>query len=182
MHLPSLPGMHQPCATLQRQAPCGGESPTLPLGPTHPNRCVSSLSVLAPLCCCCAALPRPRACVSLSVVVPRQPFNLRASVRAWRQRASQQHRQPRCNLHSTRVACGVHARLCRLRYAFLLDVHMDSGRLSKPFVSSLGAFWPGMQALVGERAASRGERCTRCTWCCKASAFAGHAGHAGAHG
>jgi hypothetical protein len=34
--------------------------------------------------------------------------------------------------------------------AFLLDVHMDSGRLLKPWVSSLGAFWPAMQALAGE--------------------------------
>jgi hypothetical protein len=33
--------------------------------------------------------------------------------------------------------------------AFLLDVHMDSGRLLKPWVSSLGAFWPAMQALAG---------------------------------
>lgn len=30
------------------------------------------------------------------------------------------------------------------------QVHMDSGRLIRPFVSSLGAFWPGMQTLVGE--------------------------------
>ncbi len=34
-------------------------------------------------------------------------------------------------------------------YAFLTDVNMDSGRVSRPFVSSLGAFWPGMQALIG---------------------------------
>jgi hypothetical protein len=34
--------------------------------------------------------------------------------------------------------------------AFLLDVHMDSGRLLKPWVSSLGAFWPAMQVLAGE--------------------------------
>jgi hypothetical protein len=38
--------------------------------------------------------------------------------------------------------------------AFLLDVHMDSGRLLKPWVSSLGAFWPAMQVLAGE-----GTRC-----------------------
>jgi hypothetical protein len=37
--------------------------------------------------------------------------------------------------------------------AFLLDVHMDSGRLLKPWVSSLGAFWPAMQVLAGEAAA-----------------------------
>ncbi|GAX82662.1 hypothetical protein CEUSTIGMA_g10088.t1 [Chlamydomonas eustigma] len=35
-------------------------------------------------------------------------------------------------------------------YSFLVDVNMDSGRLSHPFVSSLGAFWPGMQALAGQ--------------------------------
>eukprot|EP00878_Enallax_costatus_P019616 GHUV01020699.1.p1 GENE.GHUV01020699.1~~GHUV01020699.1.p1 ORF type:complete len:1177 (+),score=371.08 GHUV01020699.1:336-3866(+) len=35
--------------------------------------------------------------------------------------------------------------------AFLFDVHMDSGRLLKPWVSSLGAFWPAMQVLAGQR-------------------------------
>ncbi|KAJ9522769.1 hypothetical protein QJQ45_019829 [Haematococcus lacustris] len=35
-------------------------------------------------------------------------------------------------------------------FSFLADVHMDSGRLAKPYVSSLGAFWPGMQALIGQ--------------------------------
>ncbi|GFR52408.1 hypothetical protein Agub_g14979, partial [Astrephomene gubernaculifera] len=35
-------------------------------------------------------------------------------------------------------------------YSFLVDVHMDTGRLARPFVSSLGAFWPGMQALAGQ--------------------------------
>ena len=34
-------------------------------------------------------------------------------------------------------------------YSWMVDVHMDNGRLSRPFVSSLGAFWPGMQALAG---------------------------------
>lgn len=34
--------------------------------------------------------------------------------------------------------------------AFLLDVGMDDGRLARTWVSSLGAFWPGMQALAGE--------------------------------
>lgn len=34
--------------------------------------------------------------------------------------------------------------------AFLMDVHMDSGRLLKPWVSSLGAFWPAMQVLAGK--------------------------------
>ncbi|KAF5837668.1 glycoside hydrolase [Dunaliella salina] len=33
--------------------------------------------------------------------------------------------------------------------AFLVSAHMDSGRLSRTFVSSLAAFWPAMQALVG---------------------------------
>lgn len=33
--------------------------------------------------------------------------------------------------------------------SFLADVHMDSGQLTTPWVSSLGAFWPGMQALAG---------------------------------
>lgn len=37
----------------------------------------------------------------------------------------------------------------RFGSAFLLDVHMDSGRLLKPWVSSLGAFWPAMQVLAG---------------------------------
>ena len=32
---------------------------------------------------------------------------------------------------------------------FWLDVHMNTGWRSKEWVSSLGAFWPGMQALVG---------------------------------
>lgn len=31
----------------------------------------------------------------------------------------------------------------------LLTTHMDSGRASSHFVSSLAAFWPGMQALCG---------------------------------
>jgi hypothetical protein len=34
--------------------------------------------------------------------------------------------------------------------SFVLDVRMDDGRLAKPWVSSLGAFWPGLQALVGQ--------------------------------
>jgi mannosidase alpha-like ER degradation enhancer 2 len=34
--------------------------------------------------------------------------------------------------------------------AFVLDVRADDGRLAKPWVSSLGAFWPGLQALVGQ--------------------------------
>lgn len=35
-------------------------------------------------------------------------------------------------------------------YSFLVDVQMDTGRLARHFVSSLGAFWPAMQALIGE--------------------------------
>ncbi|KXZ51047.1 hypothetical protein GPECTOR_14g34 [Gonium pectorale] len=35
-------------------------------------------------------------------------------------------------------------------YSFIVDVDMATGRLSRPFVSSLGAFWPGMQALAGQ--------------------------------
>jgi hypothetical protein len=34
--------------------------------------------------------------------------------------------------------------------SFLVDVHMDNGRLVRPWVSSLGAFWPAMQVLAGE--------------------------------
>jgi hypothetical protein len=40
--------------------------------------------------------------------------------------------------------------------AFLLDVHMDSGRLLKPWVSSRGALWPAMQVLAGEAVVMRG--------------------------
>jgi len=36
------------------------------------------------------------------------------------------------------------------RYSWLVDVHMETGALSKVFISSLAAFWPGMQALIGE--------------------------------
>ncbi|MEW5301076.1 MAG: hypothetical protein WDW36_003957 [Sanguina aurantia] len=35
-------------------------------------------------------------------------------------------------------------------YSFLVDVSMDTGRITKPYVSSLSAFWPGMQALIGQ--------------------------------
>ena len=41
-------------------------------------------------------------------------------------------------------------------YSFLVDVHMDSGRVSKPFVSSLGAFWPSIQALACESVPATG--------------------------
>ncbi len=32
---------------------------------------------------------------------------------------------------------------------WLVDVHMASGQLSRVWVSSLAAFWPGLQALIG---------------------------------
>ncbi len=32
---------------------------------------------------------------------------------------------------------------------FLADVTIDAARLARPWVSSLGAFWPGMQVLAG---------------------------------
>lgn len=32
---------------------------------------------------------------------------------------------------------------------WLADVSMDNARLARPWVSSLGAFWPGMQVLAG---------------------------------
>jgi hypothetical protein len=32
---------------------------------------------------------------------------------------------------------------------WLADVSMDNGHLARPWVSSLGAFWPGMQVLAG---------------------------------
>ena len=34
--------------------------------------------------------------------------------------------------------------------AWLVDVHMSSGRVLHPYVSALGAFWPGLQALAGQ--------------------------------
>ena len=36
-----------------------------------------------------------------------------------------------------------------------VDVNMHSGRMARVWVSSLGAFWPGMQALIGQEAAAR---------------------------
>ncbi|KAK3239251.1 hypothetical protein CYMTET_50808, partial [Cymbomonas tetramitiformis] len=33
--------------------------------------------------------------------------------------------------------------------AWLVDVHMETGTLARPWVSSLQSFWPGMQSLVG---------------------------------
>ncbi len=41
---------------------------------------------------------------------------------------------------------------------WLVDVHMDSGKLARSWVSSLSAFWPGLQALAGVR--GWGEGCT----------------------
>ncbi|KAK9830164.1 hypothetical protein WJX72_010087 [[Myrmecia] bisecta] len=35
-------------------------------------------------------------------------------------------------------------------HGWLADVHMDTGRLARPWMSSLSAFWPGMQALAGQ--------------------------------
>lgn len=32
---------------------------------------------------------------------------------------------------------------------WLVDVHAGSGRISRVWISSLAAFWPGMQALIG---------------------------------
>lgn len=39
------------------------------------------------------------------------------------------------------------------KHGWLVDVHMGSGRLSRVWISSLAAFWPGMQALIGEEGA-----------------------------
>ena len=36
------------------------------------------------------------------------------------------------------------------RHGWLVDVHMGTGRLTRIWISSLAAFWPGMQALIGE--------------------------------
>lgn len=35
------------------------------------------------------------------------------------------------------------------RRGWLVDVHMATGQLSRVWVSSLAAFWPGLQALAG---------------------------------
>ena len=35
------------------------------------------------------------------------------------------------------------------KLGWLVDVHIHSGALSRVFISSLSAFWPGMQALAG---------------------------------
>ena len=71
-------------------------------------------------------LPTPKPClfVWLSVPPPRSPLQLPGPVPS--------HQQ------------------ATFGSAFLLDVHMDSGRLLKPWVSSLGAFWPAMQVLAGK--------------------------------
>lgn len=39
------------------------------------------------------------------------------------------------------------------RFGWLVDVQVDTGAVSRVFISSLSAFWPGMQALVGAHAA-----------------------------
>lgn len=54
--------------------------------------------------------------------------------------------------HRMRLA-GTYAKM-----GWLVDVHIHSGTLSKVFISSLSAFWPGMQALAGKQAVST---CTR---------------------
>lgn len=51
-------------------------------------------------------------------------------------------------MHRMRLA-GTFAKM-----GWLVDVHIHSGTLSKVFVSSLSAFWPGMQALAGKQAVS----------------------------
>ncbi len=33
---------------------------------------------------------------------------------------------------------------------WLADADMDSGKLAQPWISSLSAFWPGLQALAGQ--------------------------------
>lgn len=38
------------------------------------------------------------------------------------------------------------------RFGWLVDVHVETGAVSHVFISSLSAFWPGMQALVGAHA------------------------------
>ncbi|GBF88425.1 hypothetical protein Rsub_01137 [Raphidocelis subcapitata] len=43
----------------------------------------------------------------------------------------------------------------RVAASFLLDVQMHTGRLARPFVSSLGAFWPATQALAGQEQDAR---------------------------
>ena len=47
------------------------------------------------------------------------------------------------------VEASLHMPVQHGKNVFWLDVHMNTGRRSKEWVSSLGAFWPGMQALVG---------------------------------
>lgn len=44
------------------------------------------------------------------------------------------------------------------RYGWLVDVHMDTGTLARPWISSLSAFWPGLQALAGRVLGSRRPR------------------------
>ena len=46
--------------------------------------------------------------------------------------------------------CVMSVFMAHRRYSWLVDVHMDTGALTKVFISSLAAFWPGMQALIGE--------------------------------
>lgn len=36
------------------------------------------------------------------------------------------------------------------RKAWRVDSHIDTGAMTRPWISSLGAFWPGLQALAGQ--------------------------------
>eukprot|EP00951_Prasinocladus_malaysianus_P005246 scaffold37258_cov47-Prasinocladus_malaysianus.AAC.3 len=38
---------------------------------------------------------------------------------------------------------------------WLIDAHMDTGRMTRPWISSLGAFWPGMQVPLSPPQASQ---------------------------
>lgn len=38
---------------------------------------------------------------------------------------------------------------------WLVDVHMTTGRVLHPFISSLAAFWPGLQVLIGQEVEAR---------------------------
>ncbi|GMH33547.1 hypothetical protein BSKO_01381 [Bryopsis sp. KO-2023] len=40
-------------------------------------------------------------------------------------------------------------------YQWMVDVHMDEGYITRPWISSLSAFWPGMQALIGQEEDAR---------------------------
>lgn len=42
-------------------------------------------------------------------------------------------------------------------YQWIFDADIDFGHLARPWISSLSAFWPGMQALMGTRAIRKQE-------------------------